>query len=51
MTVPSCRPAHSPSKPNLPRKSLLTSHEFLCTGTTGVAVVVWVSSNMMYAEE
>jgi hypothetical protein len=29
-------------KPNLPRKSLLTGHEFLCAGTTGVADVVSV---------
>jgi hypothetical protein len=38
-------------KPNLPGKSLLTGHEFLCVGTTNVADVVWVSSNMMYVEE
>jgi hypothetical protein len=37
--------------PNLPRKSLLTGHEFLCAGTTVVADIVWVSWNMMYAEE
>jgi hypothetical protein len=38
-------------KLNLPRKSLLTGHEFLCAGTTVVADVVWVSSNKMYVEE
>jgi hypothetical protein len=38
-------------KPNLSRKSLLTDHEFLCAGTTVVADVVWLSSNMMYAED
>jgi hypothetical protein len=38
-------------KPNLPCKSLLTGHEFLCVGTMVVADVVWVSSNMMYVEE
>jgi hypothetical protein len=27
-------------KPNLPRKSLLTSHEFLCAGITAIASVV-----------
>jgi hypothetical protein len=27
-------------KLNLPRKSLLTSHEFLCAGTTTVADIV-----------
>jgi hypothetical protein len=27
-------------KPNLPRKSLLTGHEFLCTGTMAIADVV-----------
>jgi hypothetical protein len=27
-------------KPNLPHKSLLTSHEFLCAGTTTVADIV-----------
>uniref|UniRef100_A0A804Q0J7 Uncharacterized protein n=1 Tax=Zea mays TaxID=4577 RepID=A0A804Q0J7_MAIZE len=27
-------------KPNLPRKALLTGHEFLCAGTTDVADVV-----------
>jgi hypothetical protein len=27
-------------KPNLPHKSLLTGHEFLCAGTMGVADVV-----------
>jgi hypothetical protein len=27
-------------KPNLPRKSLLTEHEFLCAGTMDVADVV-----------
>jgi hypothetical protein len=35
-------------EPNLPRKSLLTGHEFLCAGTMAVADVVWVSSNMIY---
>ena len=29
-------------KPNLPRKSLLTDHEFLCAGTTAIADVVSV---------
>jgi hypothetical protein len=38
-------------KPNLPRKSLLTGHEFLCAGTMVIADVVWVSSNKMYVEE
>jgi hypothetical protein len=38
-------------KPNLPRKSLLTNHEFLCAETMVVADVVWVSSNTMYVEE
>jgi hypothetical protein len=38
-------------KLNLPRKSLLAGHEFLCAGTTTVADVVWVSSNKMYVEE
>jgi hypothetical protein len=38
-------------KPNLACKSLLTGHEFLCAGTTVVADVVWVSSNMLYVEE
>jgi hypothetical protein len=38
-------------KPNLTRKSLLAGHEFLCVGMAGVADVVWVSWNMMYAEE
>ena len=38
-------------KPNLPRKSLLTGHKFLCAGTTTVANVVWVSSNKIYVEE
>jgi hypothetical protein len=38
-------------KPNLPCKSLLTGHKFLCARTTVVADVVWVSSNMMYIEE
>jgi hypothetical protein len=33
------RLAHRPPKPNLPRKSLLTGHEFLCAGTTIVADV------------
>jgi hypothetical protein len=27
-------------KPNLPRKSLLTGHEFLCAGMTAIVVVV-----------
>jgi hypothetical protein len=38
-------------KPNLPHKSLLTGHEFLCAGMMAVANVVLVSSNMMYVEE
>jgi hypothetical protein len=38
-------------KPNLPRKSLLTGHEFLCAGMTVIAVIVLVSSNKMYVEE
>jgi hypothetical protein len=38
-------------EPNLPRKSLLTGHEFLCVGTMDVADIVWVSSNMMYVVE
>jgi hypothetical protein len=38
-------------KLNLPRKSLLTGHEFLYAGTTVVADVVWVSSNKIYVEE
>jgi serine/threonine protein phosphatase PrpC len=36
-------------KPNLPRKSLLTGHAFLCTGAAAVADVV--SWNTMCAEE
>ena len=39
-TAPSHRPAHHHLKLNLPRKSLLTSHKFLCAGTTVVADVV-----------
>jgi hypothetical protein len=39
-TTSSRRPAHRPLKPNLPRKSLLTGHEFLCIGTMAVADVV-----------
>jgi hypothetical protein len=39
-TVPSHRPAHHHLKLNLPRKSLLTGHEFLCVGTTTVADIV-----------
>jgi hypothetical protein len=50
-TVPSHRPSHHHLKLNLPRKSLLTGHEFLCAGTTAVADIVWVSSNKMYVEE
>jgi hypothetical protein len=38
-------------KPNQPRKSLLTDHEFLCAGMTSIAAVVLVSSNKMYVEE
>jgi hypothetical protein len=38
-------------KPNLPRKSLLTRHEFLCAETMAIADVVWVSLNTMYVEE
>jgi hypothetical protein len=38
-------------KPNLPCKSLLTEHEFMCARMTTIAVVVWVSSNKMYVEE
>jgi hypothetical protein len=38
-------------KPNLPRKSLLIGHEFLCAGMTTIVAVVWVSSNKMYVEE
>jgi hypothetical protein len=38
-------------KPNLPRKSLLTSHEFLCAGTMIVDDAVWMSLNIMYVEE
>jgi hypothetical protein len=30
---------------------VLIGHEFLCTGMTAIADVVWVSSNMMYVEE
>jgi hypothetical protein len=36
-TVLSHHPAHHHLKLNLPRKSLLTGHEFLCAGTTAVA--------------
>jgi hypothetical protein len=39
-TVPSHRPTHHHLKLNLPRKSLLTGHEFLCAGTTVVADIV-----------
>jgi hypothetical protein len=39
-TTPSHRPAHHQLKLNLPRKSLLTGHEFLCAGTMAVADVV-----------
>jgi hypothetical protein len=39
-TVSSHHPAHHHLKLNLPRKSLLTGHEFLCAGTTAVADVV-----------
>jgi hypothetical protein len=39
-TTPSRHPTHRPRKPNLPRKSLLTGHEFLCVGTMDVADVV-----------
>jgi hypothetical protein len=39
-TVPSHRPAHHHLKLNLPRKSLLTGHEFLCAGTTAIADIV-----------
>jgi hypothetical protein len=39
-TVPAHRPAHHHLKLNLPRKSLLTDHEFLCAGTTVVADIV-----------
>jgi hypothetical protein len=39
-TVPSHRPAHHHLKLNLPRKSLLTGHEFLCARTTAVADIV-----------
>uniref|UniRef100_A0A804MRH5 Uncharacterized protein n=1 Tax=Zea mays TaxID=4577 RepID=A0A804MRH5_MAIZE len=38
--APSHRPAHHDLKLNLPRKSPLTGHEFLCAGTTVVADVV-----------
>jgi hypothetical protein len=38
-------------KPNLPRKSLLTGHEFLCTGTMVFSDIVSVSSNIVYVEE
>jgi hypothetical protein len=41
-TVPSHRPSHHHLKLNLPRKSLLTGHEFLCAGTTAVADIVSV---------
>jgi hypothetical protein len=50
-TMPSHRPAHRLPEANLPRKSLLTDHDFLCAGTMVVADVVWVLSNMMYVEE
>uniref|UniRef100_A0A804PT18 Uncharacterized protein n=1 Tax=Zea mays TaxID=4577 RepID=A0A804PT18_MAIZE len=39
-TVLSHHPAHHHLKLNLPRKSLLTGHEFLCAGTTAVADIV-----------
>jgi hypothetical protein len=39
-TVPSHRPAHHHLKLNLPCKSLLTGHEFLCAGTTAIADIV-----------
>jgi hypothetical protein len=38
-------------KRNLPCKSLLTGHEFLCAEMTTIVVVVWVSSNKMYVNE
>jgi hypothetical protein len=39
-TAPSHRPAHHHLKLNLPHKSLLTGHEFLCARTTAVADIV-----------
>jgi hypothetical protein len=39
-TALSHRPAHHHLKLNLPRKSLLTGHEFLCARTTAVADIV-----------